>query len=149
MSQTRTPAQNKALFGLFSRLGMDETDRHQLASQVSGGRTQRTSQLTAAEADTLLRILQAANPLWQSSADRMRKKIIAMAHDLGWHHYSPSKGRFVADMARIDQWCQTFSQAKKGLNAHTEDEMPQLVSQFERMYSEHFDRAQKQTAKSR
>src|SRR5688500_9418126 len=101
----RTASQNSRMFGLFSRLGIEKEDREALALQYSLGRTDRTSELTFDEARALISDLE-VNRGGESKAekeDKMRKRIISMAHEMGWEL---ENGR--ADMKRIQDWTLKF-----------------------------------------
>ena len=56
--------------------------------------------------------------------DRMRKKIIGLAvHEMGW------------TMESLERFCRERSTYKKGLNAHTVQELPHLINQIEQIHA--------------
>ncbi len=61
--------------------------------------------------------------------DRMRKKIIAMAHQLGWKNLD---GSGKADYARIDKWMCTYRQRSMNLQNHAQ--LAETVTQFTEMF---------------
>jgi hypothetical protein len=67
-------------------------------------------------------------------ANPMRKKIIALAHQMGWSTYHPDSGKKIADMPRINAWCSKYGYLHKALNAYTIEELPKLVTQFDNLY---------------
>lgn len=67
-------------------------------------------------------------------ANTMRKKIIALAHQMGWSGIHPTSGNKIADMARINAWCIKYGYLHKQLNDHTISELPKLVTQFDNLY---------------
>ena len=75
------------------------------------------------------------------AADRMRKKIIACAYQLGWCKTIPNPNPFdaeatkkVADYAAINTFCKEKGSIKKNtLNAYTLEELPTMVTQFEQL----------------
>lgn len=69
-------------------------------------------------------------------ANRMRRKIIALAHQMGWSTKHPVSGNKIADIARIDAWCKKFGHVKKTFNSYTVQELPMLVTQFEEMFKD-------------
>ena len=98
---------------------------------VTGDRTRKSSELTVAECDRIIKYLE--NYLKDIEtlkhdqdlrADRMRKKIIAIAkHEMGW------------SMDDIDAFCEKRGYCHQKLMEHTYKELPQLVTQFEEVYS--------------
>ncbi len=67
-------------------------------------------------------------------ASNMRKKIIALAHQMGWSSYHPDSGKKIADMPRINAWCSKYGYLHKELNSYTLAELPKLVTQFDNLY---------------
>jgi hypothetical protein len=61
------------------------------------------------------------------SAERMRRKILAMCYDRGF----VKNGE--ADRGRLEGWCIHRSYLKKGFNAYTAKELPKLVWEFEQV----------------
>jgi hypothetical protein len=106
-----------------------------LVSYYTHGRSTSSKDMTYLEVNTLIRHLEsfqasdkpAYKPVSDSS-DRMRKKIIAMAYDLKWQHVG---GKI--DMDHINDWCIKSGMFHKELNAHTDAELSQLVTQFEKV----------------
>lgn len=121
-------------------------EKAELARQFSSGRVTSTTGLRQDEAERLIRWLWAK--VNEDNPDsRMRRRIIAMAHEMGWetppnlprgeelHRPSrPPQGGGVVDMQRVNSWCIRFGQFHKPLNAHNSTELVALVSQFERVY---------------
>lgn len=98
-----------------------------IVSGISNGRTTSTRALTADEARDLIKWLKSQDPDEQVN-DRMRKKIIWLAREMGWE----KDGH--ADMLRIDNWCLKFGKFKKRLSSHSRTELSTLVSQFETVH---------------
>jgi hypothetical protein len=110
--------------------------KEDVISQFTGGRTTSLKQLDTAELNELTLSLnrisgfQARRPnTHHDPTDKQRKAIIAIAHKMGWQ--TPS-GK--ADIRRINGWCVTFGKFKKPLNDHTAPELPELVTQFDKVY---------------
>jgi hypothetical protein len=146
-----TAKQKQQLYGLLAKLGWKDL-KESLVSSYTDGRTQSCSEMTPNEIKALLTYLigefankkgkvvlaasQVSENAHKEKADKMRKKIIAMAHKLFW---KTPQGK--ADMQRIDNWCINHSSLKKKLMEHTIHELPALVSQFELMYLYYLENA--------
>lgn len=118
-----TPKQIKAIYAAIHRLGL-AGEKETLVAAFSSDRTEKVSELTSTEASQFIQTL-----LKRDKADAMRKKIISMAHQLWWRD---DAGK--ADLKRIDAWCENYGAFKKKLNEHSINELPKLVTQFERFY---------------
>lgn len=132
-----TPAQRAAIAITCNRLGLDKEAKAELVSQYSEGRTESTTALSMEEARQLLLHLApdgnnpAPGKTKTNGGARMRRNIIAMAHEMGW---KLETGK--ADMERVNAWClKQFG--KKKLNDYTCEELPKLVFAFKQVYK-HF-----------
>lgn len=110
---------------------------------VSNGRTQSSKELTDQEMDQLIETLVSE---WHQSLgkkkpeeDKMRKKVISICHELGWH----LPGTTQIDMNAVNRFCETHSYLKKRLNKYTLQELPKLVSQFEQVLKSYYKSAEK------
>jgi hypothetical protein len=121
--------QIKCINSLLTKLGLRER-KTELVLGSSGERTKSTKELTLDEAKALISYLKSQDAE-EVKAEKMRKKIISLAHEMHWHLPNSTK----ADMQRIDAWCKKYSPKHKSLNNHTYKELPALISQFERVYS--------------
>jgi hypothetical protein len=110
-------------------------DKKSLALQYSKNRTDRTSELTYQEYLNLIKDLQVSfvNEASGRISDKMRKKIISRAREMRWE-IQDDNGRVMADMQRINNWAVKYGYLHKNLNDYTENELPQLVSQFDNVY---------------
>lgn len=136
-------AQNKMLHGLLNKTGL-MADKASIVSGITKGRSESSKELSFDEARLMITWLkQQPIPLRQAqggilrqaqydSANLMRRKIISMAHEIGWHNLV--NGKWQIDMRSLNNWCLQHSYLKKELNKYTTDELPKLVSQFERVY---------------
>jgi len=79
------------------------------------------------EATDMIKHLKELDPE-NAKADKMRKKILSMAHEMNWR----VNGK--VNMKAIDTWCRNYSYLKKSLDRYTYKELPKLVSQFESVY---------------
>lgn len=131
--------QHKRIHVLLSKLGLME-QKPSLVSSFTNGRTERSSEMTEAEAKGLATWLQQQTNGMNSgelvSCDRMRKNLIAIAYEMGW----ASPGNSQKAIADIDKFCQSEkSPFKKPLMQHTHMELVQLVTQFKQMYKKHLN----------
>lgn len=140
MIRPRTPEQNKKFWLHFGRLRLDAAARCQLALRFSGGRTGRTSELWYEEAQDLIRWLEAQLPDLKArghrTADRQRKKILSIAHQLGWE---VAGGR--VDMQRLERWLVKYGCHHKGLNHLSNDELAGTITQMEQVLAKELDKA--------
>lgn len=137
--QKITPKQNRRLHQLLTETGQMEYKKD-LVKGYSSIKSESSKDLLPNEADALIRHLESyktslkpAKPTFKTGspeADRMRKKIIHYAHNMGWER---DGGK--ADMKRIDDWCLKFGRYHKALNDHNETELAHLVTQFEAVYT--------------
>jgi len=124
------PGQLKALNTLVSKSGIAKETKAMMVEGFSTGRCTSSKDLTSDEAIAMIRHLKSLDPD-EAKADKMRKKIISLAHEMNWRQ----NGK--ADIKRIDNWCRAYGYLKKSLDKHTYRELPKLVSQFEGVYN-HF-----------
>jgi len=107
--------------------------------EVSGGRTTTTLELTDNELQELINQLIPLQKPQNDKANKMRRKIIAIAHQLAWYKEDTSgnlilkNGDPVINMPRINNWCKTRGSFGKYLNDHTVKELVTLVTNFEKV----------------
>jgi hypothetical protein len=119
---------------VLRKLGLDS---EMMALTYSEERTERISLLTFKEASALIKKLGDANNenIGGIAKYVMPRKIISMAHELGWQLPNPENpAKPKADMKRINGWCVNYGFLHKKLNDYTKDELVPLVTQFENMY---------------
>lgn len=92
------------------------------------GRTDSTKDLSDDEAFQLIERLQKQAFDDHKRGNSMRRKIIGIAHELGWEEEDGSP-----DLARIDAFCSKRGAYHKPLNKHKYNELPTLVTQFEQL----------------
>jgi hypothetical protein len=132
MSRPITPAQKTYCIQLLNRNRL-MGDRASVLLELTDGRTGSLKELTMAEAAQLITYLQGNN-----SADTMRKKIIGLARDMDWD--KDQQGNRLSNahlIAAINRWCSHHGQYHKALDAHTQEQLPALVSQFEQVHASH------------
>lgn len=120
-------AQNRAVHALFSKTGLI-AQKENIVLGISNGRTIHSRELSHDEASELIKYLKSQDAE-EPKAETMRRKIIAMAHELHWH----KPGTQNVDMKRLDDWCKKNGFKHVALNSYTLKDLPTLVSQFETM----------------
>lgn len=124
---TANADQIKRLHTLLTNTGKMEYKR-EMIRDVTAGRTDSSRDLTPTEAQLLINHLQSIDPK-STAMDKMRKKIIHYAREMGWE--KKEQGKRVADMDSINSWCSKYGFGKKPLNDYAHDELTKLVTQFE------------------
>lgn len=124
---------------LPAEVKLDKELKAALISQYTGDENKTsTRDLSYSQAYELIKDLQAnknASPIFLRS-DKMRKKIISMAHDMGWQYWSEAKQKMCANIKEIDSWCEKYGYKHKALDDYTYEELPALVTQFESLYKD-------------
>ena len=128
-----TPKQLQCISILFSKVSIAGESKQIIISGFSNGRCTSSKELLKDEAADLISHLKSLDPD-EKKAEKMRRKIIRMAHEMHWQY--EYRGKNKADMKRIDGWCKTFGYLKKGLDNYTYKELPKLVSQFQVMHKQ-------------
>ena len=108
-----------------------------LVFSFTNGRSESSKDMTDQEAKELIHYLENINTA-DDPADRMRKKIISMAREMGWELRTATEK--VADMHRIKNWVMKYGCLKKPLNDYNLTELPRLVTQFEQVYRDFLNR---------
>ncbi len=112
----------------------------EFAHSFSAGRTTHVSELTVKEGIELIKGLTANDQSAERKQDeeRMRRKIISHAYEMGWVITDISTGvsKLQADMESINAWCLKYGYLHKPLNEYTFEELPKLVSQFGRLHKQ-------------
>lgn len=121
-----------AIRTLLSKNGMKGEDtKKEIVAAYTGGRTDSIRAMYFQEAEQLISYLKSLDPE-VAKAEKMRKKIISMAHEMGWK--LPS-GKI--DMKHVNDWCIKYGHAHKTLNDYRYNELPALVTQFQAAYKEY------------
>lgn len=122
-----------AINTLISKLQFTKEQKATMVSGFTAGRSGSSKDLLMSEAALLISHLKRLDPD-EKQAEKMRRKIISMAHELHWH----KPGTVQIDMKRVDGWCKSYGFGKKGLNSYALAELPKLVTQFEKGPYSHF-----------
>ncbi len=116
---------NKEFHGLLTSTGM-APQKATLVAAFTNGRSESSKDLNDYEAIELIKYLKGQKPGTDDASQKMRRKMISLAHELHWH--VPGTGK--VDMERLNNWCRSPGKYKKELNAHNYTELVSLVSQF-------------------
>ena len=129
------PALNKQLHGLLTQAGLHE-QKATLVMSYTEGRSESSKDLTNVEAKLMIaHLANIANENGEAS-QKMRRRIISMAHEMHWHLTGTQK----IDMERLNDWCCVFGYGKKVLNRYSYRELPKLVTQFEFVYKDYLSK---------
>lgn len=125
-----SPNKLKAVQTLISKTD-NRDEKANIVSQYTNGRTESVREMNEQEAARLIDDLKRLAPNHKAThgGEKMRRKLISMAHELGW---KLSNGKI--DMKRVNEWCVKYGHKHVALNQYTYNDLPQLLSQFEKMY---------------
>lgn len=98
----------------------------------SSGRTKHVSELTSGEAFALIKELKKSDPD-EKAAEVMRRKIIGMAYTRAGLPRQASPEQKKAVVIWLNSWCKKYGYIKKPLNSYQYNELPKLVTQFEKV----------------
>lgn len=124
--------QNAMIGYLVTRLAIDPETKEELIYNHTAGRTVSIRELSKIEAEKVIKFLTSQGRVTETPASRMRRKIISMAHELGW---KVPGGK--VNMERLNEWCIKYGYLSKPLNKYRTDELTGLVTQFEKVYLDH------------
>lgn len=128
MRKLSTYSQIAAIHTLLSKQGLKD-EKRDIVRSFTAGRTESVKEMRNEEAAALIGHLKSMDPE-EKSADKMRNKILSMAHEMGWR----KSGNERIDMDHVNGWMRSKSYLKKDLDAYRYGELPKLVSQFEEVY---------------
>ncbi|MCO5253384.1 MAG: hypothetical protein M9892_03350 [Bacteroidetes bacterium] len=141
---TITTQQIIKFHALLRNLNLEEDDKRALIADYTGGRSDRTNDMTFAEAKEMISFLakQAGEAPTRSVAersqsDKMRKKIIAIAYQLGW-----TKPNGKIDMDRLNSFIVSRPVTDypiTQLNDIQYKDLPKLINQFEQILTKHLN----------
>lgn len=112
----------------------------EIIAGFTGGRTESSRDLQPGEAVRLIKYLNSlasASSATDVKAERMRRKIISLGHEMNWRILTGSMAGKI-DMKRIDAWCTHFGYLHKRLDDYTYQELPRLITQFENGPYKHY-----------
>jgi len=127
---TANKQQKQRLWAAAKARGMTNDSLRELIFDATGQRTDRSSAMSGPEIEQLIADI---NRLGETKKNKMRRKLLALAHKLGWQVVH--NGQAKADMKAVDDWCQHYGQYNKPLQEHSYKELCNLISQFEKVYA--------------
>jgi hypothetical protein len=110
--------------------------RHDYSFRHSNGRTESTKELTDRECYAIVAELVERYGITVTAdpANEKRRKMIAMAHGMGW------KIGAKADIKRLDDWCLEKGPFKKPLKDHSVTDLSKAISAFDSMYRKYMNK---------
>ncbi len=109
---------------------MEKETAKMMVRGFTGMRTEHVSDMTFAEATSMIIDLKKNDPN-EKSAELMRRKLIALAYKRAGLSSRANAAQKKAVVVWLDEWCKKYGCIKKSFNNYTYKELPQLVSQFE------------------
>lgn len=133
-------AQVRAIYTLLGENNLRD-EKESIVDAFTSGKTVSVRAMSFAQAAALIGHLKSMDTTTQR-ADKMRNKILSMAHEMGWHVNGQwsivnGKQKNKIDMNHVNEWCTKYGHAHKHLDDYTYNELPKLVSQFESVYKQH------------
>jgi hypothetical protein len=95
-------------------------------------RTGRVSEMTMQEGRELIKHLKGLDPDEQK-AERMRRKLIGMAYERDGLGRMASKEQKENTIEKLNAWCIKYGVKHKPLNNYTVNELPALLTQYEKV----------------
>ncbi len=137
---TRTKAQNKQLYGLLSKLGINADTKEMLVLEYTEGRTCKSSEMEYRECNNLIASLQAElkkrNRQKADLLQTQRRNVFKLMYDIGF-----IDGRMTTrkKMAVINAWIENKTAFKTDLNNLSFEQLTKLIKQLQavrRIYNE-------------
>jgi hypothetical protein len=129
--------QLKAIHTLLGKAGLKD-EKDSIIYSFTEGRTTSSKKMMRVEAKNLITHLKSQDPATKA-AEKMRNKIISLAHEMGWRIPNTDK----IDIAHINNWCLTRGHVKKKLDDYTSKELTVIVTQFEQVYKAYLNGQEK------
>jgi hypothetical protein len=125
---------------IISNKGLRE-DKDNIVTNASNGRTSHVGELYFDEAANLINFLNDRKPeeTDMDKAQKMRKYITAMAHEMGWITKrtvvtKDSDVMEINDYSDLNTWIEKYGYKHKPFFKYTPKELPTLVSQMEAVH---------------
>jgi hypothetical protein len=150
-----TTIQNKLLHALLAQTNLT-IHKEDLVASFTDNRTTKSSEMGTDEAQHLITHLRTKLPpltttsgntsistTQQAQADqanKLRRKLIALAWQMNWISTKVNANgstHTACDMPRVNGWCNTYGYLHKPLNDYKVDELPKLLTQFEKAYNDY------------
>lgn len=125
-----TPKQIQKARTMLSKAGIKgEEHKKDLVSSFSDGRTESLTAMDYAETQDLFKHLEALAGQEPTAADKMRRKILSIAHEMHMHH----EGTRRIDMIQVNKWLLGKGGFGKTLGELTEADLRKAVTAFEKV----------------
>lgn len=126
-----TRAQLICINTIISKQNIAKEIKEMMVHGFTAGRSTSSKDLYYEEAVLMIKHLKSNDPN-REAAEKMRRKVLYFAHEMGW--VKLKNGKLIADIQRVDDWCMKFGHVKRKLDNYPYEELPKLVSQFEAVY---------------
>ena len=137
--ELRTKEQNRKIYWYLDQLGInDEFSRHNLARAFSGGRVEKTSELSRSEAEQLIEGLKRE---YRRQLGDARNKVLRVMYKIPIF-ISVKADKKILDETKVKEWMLKYSCKKKLMREYTLKELPCLLSQLQIMYRNYKLKAQ-------
>ena len=135
----RTRKQNSELHYLLGQLNIDDEDlKAELVFKFSGGRVTSSANMIVPECQSLINHLKAVSKgyakLSNDPANRMRRKILAMCHEMRWTDPVTRE----VDWDRLNAWLLKYGFRHQFLNDYSLADLPVLITQFEQLLKDYY-----------
>lgn len=121
-----TSKQIKFVWGLLHRAGLKE-EKEKLVWEFSEGRTTSLNEMNQEETQELINALLGEDK--STSRQKQLRKVFSQMHEMGWEL---TDGK--VDIDRLNAWAVKYSPLHKPVDQYKENELPQLVTAFGKMY---------------
>jgi hypothetical protein len=136
-----TPKQIYVARRLLRAAGIDEENKRLIVLSHTDGRTESLKACNTKESAAVFKYLLDLNNIVQSPADKMRGKILSLAHDIHW--VKDKK----ADIDKVNAWCVRCFKLPlrqiqgKGLpeGQIADGDLPKVVTAFKRMVASYLN----------
>lgn len=128
----RTISQNARLHGLINELKIDKETKEDLVYTFTQGRSASSSDMSVDECQSLIGYLEYTKPRKTDKANKQRKKILSICHEMDWRVNEK------VDFKRLEDYLLKYGYLHKPLNDYTEDELPTLVTQFQNLLKSYY-----------
>jgi len=110
---------------------MEQYKRY-LINGFTQGRTESSRELTDSEFDQIINYLDAET---EKSLKRMRRKVLSIAHELGWED---EKGNVRLDV--LDAWLEQYTAYKVAFWKLTYDQLIDIITQMEKFSKKEYEK---------
>ena len=113
---------------ILTKKQISEELKEEMVLEATNNRTSSIREMYTREAIGMIKALNGEKDDFEERKNRMRRKVLAIAHELGWEH---ADGK--VDMTRVNEYCKTRGNAKKNFNWYNMKELQTLIIQFKQM----------------